>query len=84
MCRILQNGGHPGHVVVVYEVKQVLALIQGPVLRAKLAQERVGDLKEIEAIQAGVKSFVALVVGGGMKHRVTQNAVIVPTQDFTY
>ena len=59
---IVQNACHAGHIVVIHERQQVFSLIQCPVLRSELAQQRMHDLEHVHAVEAAVKSLIALVV----------------------
>ena len=81
---IFQDAGGPGHVVVVGEAEKVLALVEGPRLRAELALEAVDDLEEVHGVQAGIEALVALVVGAGVEEAVPHPAVVVPVEGFAH
>lgn len=48
--------------MVIYEREQMLSLVQGPVIRTKLSEQGVIDLKHIHAVKTGIQSLVTLVV----------------------
>ena len=50
MILIIQYAGNPAYIMVVNEGQEVPALIQGPVLRSKLAKQGMDDLKQIHTV----------------------------------
>ena len=77
---IVQAAGDPLHIVVVQEAEQMLALVEGPVLRPELPGQAVADLKEIHGVEAGPEALVALVVGDRVAGVVVHPPVVVPVE----
>ncbi len=76
--------GDAVHVVVVQEGQQVLALVQGPLLRAELPGQGVADLEHVHGVEGGPQPLVALVVGDGVAHVVSHPAVVVPVEGLAH
>ena len=66
--------------MIIHEIQQVLALIQGPVFRAELPVQRKSDFKQIHGIKAGIQALIALIVGDAVEHLVVHALVIVPVE----
>ena len=77
---VLQDGCNAGDIVVIHKAQKVLAAVQRPVFRAELAQQGMGDLKQVHAVHGGVQALVALVVGAGVQHAVADELVVVAVQ----
>ncbi len=71
-------------IVVIHKAQQVLALVEGPIFGAELAQQAVGDLKHIVAVEAGIQPLVALVVGAAVQHLVAHKLVVVSVQQLAH
>ena len=67
--------------MVVDEGEQVLSLVQSPVVRAELAQQRVIDLEHVHGVKTGIQSFVALIVCYGVQHGVVHDLVVIAVYD---
>jgi len=63
--------------VIVHKAEQVFTLIECPVVRSELAQQGVVDLKHIHAVEAGIKSFVALIVGHRVQHGIVHPLIVI-------
>ena len=55
--------------------------VQAPGIGAELTHEGMDDLKHIHAVEAGEKSFVALVVGRAMKLSFAHNSLVIAAED---
>ena len=69
--------------MVVYKGKQVLALVKCPLIRSKLAEQGVINLKHIHAVKARIKSLVTFIVGNRMQHGIIHPLVIIAVQGLT-
>ena len=77
MFLIRQDAGEPCDVVVVNKGHQVFAPVDTPLVGSELAVQRVGDLKQVHRIEAGIDTLIAFVVRAAMQHLVIYNQVIV-------
>ena len=82
MLFVLQNACHSGHIVVVHEGEKMLAFIKSPVFRSELTEQGMDDFKQIHAVEAGMQTLVAFVIGNGMQHGIVHHAVVIAVQHF--
>ena len=61
---VLQNAGCPRHIVVVHKTEKMRPPVEAPVLRAELALQGMVDFKQVHAVETGVETLIAFVVGG--------------------
>ncbi len=62
----------------------MFSFIQGPLFRTKLTHERVYNFKHIHAVEAGMESFITLIVSSRMKHGIIYQHLIVSMKHFSY
>ena len=84
MIRVGELAGDAGHVVVVQEGQQMGPLVQGPLLRPELAVQGVGDLEQVQGVEAGPQALIALVVGHAVAQLRAHPTVIVPVEGLAY
>ena len=54
MLLIIQDGGNPGHIMIVREGQQMPAGIKAPGIGSELAHQGMADLEHVHAVEAGV------------------------------
>ena len=77
-----QGAGNPADIMIINKAQQMFSFIQGPVLRTKLTQKRMNDLKHIHAVKAGIQTLIAFVVGSTMAHLIIYELVVVAVKQF--
>ena len=81
---VIQNGGDPGHIVVVHKAQQMLSGVQAPRFGSKLAIEAVGNLVHISGVEAGIQPLVAFVIGHRVAGMIVHPAVVIAVKGLTH
>ena len=70
--------------MIIHKRQQMLSPVQSPVFRSKLAQQGMNDLKQVHAVKAAVQALITLIIGGGVKHAVIHQSVIIAMEHLTH
>ena len=80
MSRILQDAGHPVHIVIVQEAQQM-----GPGIHlVEMLVQGVVDLEEVGVVEAGPHALIGLIVGDAVRHFRIHDPSVISVDHFSY
>ena len=61
----------------------MFSTVNAPLFRSVLTVQRVRDLKHVHAVEAGINTFIAFIVGAAVQHFVIDDLIVVPEENLS-
>ena len=78
-----QDTCNSGYIVVVNKRHQMFSAVNAPLFRSVLTIQRVRNLKHVHAVEAGINTFIAFIVGAAVQHFVIDDLIVVPEENLS-
>jgi len=61
----------------------MFSAVNAPLFRSVLTIQRVRNLKHVHAVEAGINTFIAFIVGAAVQHFVIDDLIVVPEENLS-